>query len=108
MGHSIVCTTLKKIFFSTLIAFFISNIIGNIFLSSSISGRKPWHNLAFVQKTFLKIFHSFLFRKPKRKVLNCIIYIYNVKYFRKAPHAQPGLFLKKTHYSYLHETVTIF
>ena len=54
VGHSIFRTILEKD--SALLAFFISNIIGNISLSSSISGSKPWDSLVFVQKTSKKRF----------------------------------------------------
>ena len=40
------------IYFLQGLAFFIFNIVGNIFLSSSISGNKPWGNLSFMLKPF--------------------------------------------------------
>ena len=38
MGDSIVRAILKKVLFCTLLIFFISNVVRNIFLSSSSSG----------------------------------------------------------------------
>ena len=46
VGHSIFLIILKKDW--ALLAFFISNIIGNISLSSFISESKPWESLIFV------------------------------------------------------------
>ena len=47
IDHSIVHTILKRKF-RTLLAFLISNVVGNIFLSSSVSGNKPWDSLVSV------------------------------------------------------------
>ena len=65
----------KKVFLH-FVNIFISNIVGNIFLSSYISENKPWGNLQsrFRVKDVLKVSY-FLFPKSGKhcvKVLNCI------------------------------------
>ena len=54
VGHSAFFTILKKVLQFASFAFFISHIVGNIFLSSSIAGIKSWDSLVFVYKVFQK------------------------------------------------------
>ena len=75
MDHSIFPLFGKKVFLH-FVNIFISNIVGNIFLSSYISENKPWGNLQsrFRVKDVLKVSY-FLFPKSGKhcvKVLNCI------------------------------------
>ena len=61
MDHCIFRVILKKRF-CTLIIILISNIVGNIFLRSSISRSKSLESLVL---EFKKVFHSFQFPSPK-------------------------------------------
>ena len=54
MGHSFLRFVFSKIIFCNLLALFIYYIAGKIFLSSSISGSKPWNSFICVYRTFKK------------------------------------------------------
>ena len=64
MDHCIFRVILKKRF-CTLIIILISNIVGNIFLRSSISRSKSLESLVLELKVYKKVFHSFQFPSPK-------------------------------------------
>ena len=75
-----------------MLAFFISNIVGNISLSSSISRGKHWNTLVFVEKAFkkhyIKVLYTFIY-----------IYIYGMEYFLTVKHAVAVSFSTKTGFS---------
>ena len=65
MDHSILGTILKNNFFCALLAFSISNIVGNIFQVG------PYQEVNLVTDSFLgerrlKVLHSFLFPKSEK------------------------------------------
>ena len=49
----------------------ISNFVGDTFLSSSVSGSKPWDNLVFALKTFKKYDIVSYFLKLRETMWEC-------------------------------------